>query len=180
MNSFKTGRWILIIPALLIAMFAMINGSTSAYAAASPQTDTNHCSSLGTLVDSISIVRGGTTLGYLNIYYNSSNGYNCAKTVANDTTLKKSMGVGIVACKETHESDICTPVGDSKPYVDTDDGNYYEYAGPVGVSAKGHCIYARGNIYGYSVHTPLAAIHCRYPLTKGLYAIRASLICYSS
>ena len=161
MNSFKTGRWILIIPALLIAMFATITGSTSAYAAVSPQTDTNHCSSLGTVVDSVPIRDDtGTTLGYLNVYYNSSNGYNCAKTVANDTTSKKSMGVGLVACKETHESDICTPVGDSKPYVDTDDGNYYEYAGPVGVSAKGHCIYATGHIGPYPINTSPAASHC--------------------
>ncbi len=160
MNSFKTGRWILIIPALLIAMFATISSSMSAYAAVSPQTDTNHCSSLGSLVDTRAIKNGSTTLGYLKVYYNSSNGYNCAETVANNTTSKKSMAVYIGTCQEKSESNTCTLVSTSKPYYDYDDGNYYEYAGPAGVSAKGHCIFAIGYIQNYSNSTSPAASHC--------------------
>jgi len=128
-------------------------GATPAHAASKEQT-TSHfsrtttpkCQSLGNQIDAIDINNDeGFKIGELDIYYNSSNGYNCAYTRRTADMAAKSMDmqVTISSCQETTAGGGCTATN-----TVTDDGMYSEYAGPVGVYAKGHCIAATGVIDG--------------------------------
>ena len=141
------------------------NKSIAHAATVTPNTDTSHCASLGSLIESDPLTANGTTYGYLNLYYNSANGYNCAETTSASATYGKNkfMEVTLFVCKETSPSDNCTLLSTNKPYFDSDTGNYSYYAGPVGVYGKGHCIEANAEIIwnGYSptINTG-GASHC--------------------
>ncbi|EFH87796.1 hypothetical protein [Ktedonobacter racemifer] len=154
--------------ALLLAIAVLVLPASSvgtAHAATvTPNTNTSHCSTLGTLIESDPILNGSTKIGELDIYYNSSTGWNCAKTVALGSAygVPKAMGVLIVTCANTTPSRSCNTAGQT---LDIDQGTYSYYAGPVGVYGKGHCIAAAGSIYGsvldntgYRVGT--GASHC--------------------
>jgi hypothetical protein len=141
------------------------NTSTVHAATVTPNTDTSHCASLGSLIETDKLTYNGTTYGYLNIYYNSSNGYNCAETTSASATYGKSkyMYVELDVCKETSPGNTCTVLSYNAPYTDYDGGTYSYYAGPAGVNGKGHCItpYAEidlnGQIAEYGVGK---AVHC--------------------
>jgi lipoprotein-anchoring transpeptidase ErfK/SrfK len=140
--------------ALMLATVALVSPSatrgTVHAAAQTPQATTSQCaSSLGSLIQTIDIKDGSTVLGYVNIYYNSSNGYNCMETTSASATygVSKVMDAYIVTCKETSPSTSCIDISESAPYYADDEGNYSYYAGPVGVYGAGHCIYASGYIY---------------------------------
>jgi hypothetical protein len=124
------------------------NTSTAHAAAVTPHTDTSHCASLGSLIETDKLTYNGTTYGYLNIYYNSSNGYNCAETTSASATYGKSkfMYVELDVCKETSPGNTCTFLSSNPPYTDHDGGTYSYYAGPAGVDGKGHCISSYGEI----------------------------------
>jgi hypothetical protein len=131
--------------ALLLAIAALVMSASNvdiAHAATmAPRTDTRHCASLGNLIESDPI-QWDTTVGYLKIYYNSSNGYNCAETVSNGASKPVDIGVYIYACAQTHPGGYdCTDTSHDQDY-----GKYSHYAGPVGVHAPGHCIQAIGTI----------------------------------
>ncbi|HTI15218.1 MAG TPA: hypothetical protein VL461_11730 [Dictyobacter sp.] len=151
--------------ALVLAVVALVlptaSAGTAHAAMVTPQTDTTHCASLGSLIESDKIYAGSTLLGYLNIYYNSSNGYNCAETTSASATygVSKFMFVDLFVCKQTSASSNCDLLGTSKPYDDTDSGSYAYYAGPVGVYGKGHCIGASAQIEGAAINTG-GASHC--------------------
>jgi hypothetical protein len=142
------------------------NTSIAHAAAVTPNTDTTHCASLGTLLSpTIPLTDQGVTLGYLKIYYNSSNGYNCAEAVSSSTTYGKVkyMLVGLNVCTETSPANTCNIISYNPPYYDVDDGNFSYYAGPAGVYGAGHCItaYAEINWNGYSsLYSPGTAVHC--------------------
>jgi hypothetical protein len=155
--------------AAFLAITALVgpasNTGTAHAASAIPQTDTSHCSSLGTLIETDKLTANSTTYGYLNIYYNSANGYNCAETTSASATYGKNkiMAVELDVCKQTSSSDTCTTISYSKPYEDTDTGYYSYYAGPVGVNGKGHCIHAAAEINwnGYAAtYNTGGASHC--------------------
>ena len=149
------------------ALAAPATGKSAAHAAAvTPNTDTSHCASLGThLSPTITLTADGITLGYINVYYNSANGYNCAETTSSSTTygLNKDMEVSLTVCTQTSPGNTCTSISDNKPYNDYDGGNYSYYAGPVGVYGKGHCIsiYGQINWNGHDYYyEPDTAVHC--------------------
>jgi hypothetical protein len=136
--------------AVLLAISALVlptAGVSTAHAAA--MTETSQCtSSLGSLIESDPIKSGSTTLGYLNVYYNSANGYNCAETTSASATygVSKFTSVWIYTCTQTSPGSTCTARSEYAPYMAVDQGNYSYYAGPVGVNGSGHCIYAWGEI----------------------------------
>lgn len=124
--------------------------STAHAAALAPATVTSQCtSSLGTLIETDPIKAGSTTLGALNVYYNSANGYNCAETTSATATygVSKYMQAALITCTQTSTSSTCTPRSENDgPYYASDEGSYSYYAGPVGVNGSGHCIMAFGEI----------------------------------
>jgi hypothetical protein len=153
----------LIAALLAFTMLAIPTTNTSVAHAATvtPNTDTTHCASLGTLLSpTIPLTADGITLGYINIYYNSSNGYNCAETVSSSTTYgqRKAMYIELHVCQETSPGNNCNFISD-----DYDSGSYSYYAGPAGGYGKGHCISIDGSIYWnghFASYGPMTAIHC--------------------
>jgi hypothetical protein len=153
MYHLKTGlkqyRWRLIPQLFLAAIVAVVlaAGSAQTSQAASlatpPHETSSHCQSVGALVESKLIKDGSQTIGEMDIYYNSSTGYNCAYVQglgqARGSSTVKS--VTIFSCKETTPGDTCNHTSKME-----DTGDYLYYAGPVGVSAKGHCIAVIGMI----------------------------------
>jgi hypothetical protein len=143
------------------------NTSVAHAATVTPNTDTTHCASLGTNIETEALTTpNGFTLGYLKIYYNSANGYNCAETVSSSATYgkQKYMYVQLMVCKETSPSNTCTPISYNPPYNDYDMASYYYYAGPVGVYGAGHCINpaAQIDMDGQPVvnYSTSHAVHC--------------------
>ncbi|GHA62868.1 hypothetical protein GCM10010330_14280 [Streptomyces tendae] len=93
----------------------------------------------------------GSTWGTVHLYYNASNGQNCAVTV-------KSAYVGTPSLTAIYLN--VTGGGDS----DSDSGNYSSYAGPASISAAGRCISINGVVWN-PAHTQLAqqvavGVHC--------------------
>lgn len=137
--NFTFRRRLLILPALLFMLFTMSFGAGNAKAATtSPQTNTTHCQSLGSLIESDPILFGTTKIGELDVYYNSSTGYNCAYLWHSGPSwgVSKYTDVEIVTCQQTSPSAQCSPVLSD----DADGGNYAYDAGPAGVYGRGHCI----------------------------------------
>ncbi|GAA3664065.1 spore-associated protein A [Nonomuraea antimicrobica] len=71
------------------------------------------------------------SVGALEVYYNSSNGKNCAITRAS----RPSSGYKQAAISV-----------ENQPWADYDEGNFKYYAGPVYVDARGKCIDVQGYI----------------------------------
>jgi len=87
------------------------------------------------------------------VYYNSSSGKNCAKTISSSRTIgkKKPMAVGLYKCKTSIPNRRCVVIADAEdrpsPPADLPRyGSYEEYAGPVRVLARDRCIAAIGSI----------------------------------
>lgn len=130
-------RWLafLLIPAVILIAFFSANHFTTQAHAASP------CS--GSLISTKGITSNGTAIGELDVYYDSSTGKNCAITQAGGPSwgIKKEMTVSLAICHKTGPSWNCDPG------VNVDPGNYYYYAGPVSLGARGQCIMAEGGIF---------------------------------
>jgi hypothetical protein len=144
----KLWKWYLVLPVLVVAVIAMTfvvrDDQSSKAASRQGPTTTKQCSSLGTLIESEPIMKGNTKLGELDIYYNKSIGYNCAVTISSTATWgkKKPMHANIERCGQTKP----TNAGCEQKQEVYDTGDYKYQAGPVGVSAKGHCIASLGDI----------------------------------
>ncbi len=84
----------------------------------------------------------GTVIGELAIYYNASNGNNCARFNHRGPAYgaTRLTAVTIRSCTQTAPSSTCTSRGQTK--VDKDE--YAYYAGPVAVESRGHCINVQG------------------------------------
>ncbi|EFH87502.1 conserved hypothetical protein [Ktedonobacter racemifer DSM 44963] len=94
--------------ALLLALAVFLlpaSGAGTAYASGGGALigPNPHCATLGSLIETEPIKSGTTTLAYLKIYYNSSNGYNCAETIATGSTYgtSKYMYAEILSCSNT-------------------------------------------------------------------------------
>ncbi|WP_406321601.1 hypothetical protein [Streptomyces sp. NBC_01637] len=79
----------------------------------------------------------GTVYGYVHLYYDSSTGKNCAVNVATSAGgygVYKPMTIILWECAASDTN--C-----NNPYEeDYDQGSYSQYAGPVSVTAPGHCV----------------------------------------
>ena len=152
-HLFSRFKLVLLAPALLLTLSAMGFIAPQAHAAsvghlsktqvAAPLTNTANCSSLGSLIEYDPIYANGTQIGELQVYYNSSTGYNCAYLHTGGPAYGQAqyIDVWIGTCKET-AGDQCTSIQHDE------DGsyNYRYYAGPVGVYGSGHCIAAVGRL----------------------------------
>ncbi|MFJ7276817.1 hypothetical protein [Kitasatospora sp. NPDC098663] len=72
----------------------------------------------------------GVVVGFIDIYYNSGNGYNCAIARGNDATVTGQNRIAVFIRRS----------GDGSWVRDGVDQNYTRYAGPVYAYAKGACI----------------------------------------
>ncbi len=140
-----TSRLVGRMAALLLVGTSVVAGSVVGTVASAVVTATpaEAATCGGNLIRHLPINNGaGTTLAWLDIYYNPSNGRNCAMTRHSDATWGKSRVtyVAIHRCQQT-EPGGCTVVAS-----DFDKDSYAYYAGPVSVWAGSHCIYARGYI----------------------------------
>ncbi|MBP2702626.1 hypothetical protein JOL79_02275 [Microbispora sp. RL4-1S] len=93
----------------------------------------------------------GDLRAYLDVYYDSSTGNNCAVTVAtgpNSYGILKGMYVVLVKCSQTTPSKTsCTNIGSKRdPATAGTYGRYYYYAGPVTVYSPNNCIFAEGAV----------------------------------
>ncbi|MGR6970812.1 hypothetical protein ACU639_14630 [Streptomyces cynarae] len=97
----------------------------------------NYCGSAYSYVRSWAITDGWSpwpTVGYIDVYYNSSNGYNCVITRANDSEVSGANHI-VAGIRKS---------GTSTWNLDGTNSNYTSYAGPVYAYAPGSCI----DIYG--------------------------------
>lgn len=85
-----------------------------------------------------------TVIGYLDVYYNSSNGYNCARTVHAGPAegVRRNTAVVLYRCIQVNPGNGCT-----LDHSVNDTGNYAYYAGPVSLWAGTHCISVYGDIF---------------------------------
>ncbi|MGW4808253.1 hypothetical protein [Kitasatospora sp. NPDC004272] len=115
----------------------------------------------GNEIDTYSVTYGSTMYGAVHLYYDSSTGKNCAVTVATSAGgygVAKYMSVMLARCTQTSPSSTCS-LDDVKVDADT----YKYYAGPVSLSAAGHCISVRGRVT-YNGHeaagSTYGGVHC--------------------
>lgn len=97
----------------------------------------NYCGSSYGFLKSWAIKDGwypNPTVGYIDVYYNSSNGNNCVITRANDGEVGGANHI-IAGLRKS---------GSSTWKLDGNNSNYTSYAGPLYVYAAGSCI----DIYG--------------------------------
>ena len=102
-------------------------------------------------------------IGEVDLYYNSSTGYNCAwtRTTGDAYGHAQHITIGIDACSPSNrQGDQCT----GSTAHDDDFGNYQYYAGPAAVKAPGVCIFLIGfidwNGQPYAATTNGIAVHC--------------------
>ena len=155
-------RTALLTVAAVLAAFMPLLGRTPSTAQAAG------CS--GTLIEHRAIRgdRTGNLFGYLDVYYDSSTGRNCARAVSSSRTwgVRKPMFVGLYKCSQTNPG-RCSVVARAEDRSGQRYGSYQYYAGPVSLHAKGHCIAARGDIIFKGEHgdglTPNypGGSHCR-------------------
>lgn len=162
--NFKQRRWLLVIPILLAMIAAASFFVVNQHSTRAASTADRLCSqNTGGLIerDYITASDGTTKIGEMDVFYNSSNGYNCAYVYAlgHAIGVAKQMGVQLIACQETSRGDTCT-----ETQKDTDLGTYRYYAGVVGVYGRGHCIRADGGIVWqgqpFYAHSSPIASHC--------------------
>ncbi|MEU7898566.1 hypothetical protein AB0B45_37605 [Nonomuraea sp. NPDC049152] len=117
---------------LLAGSAVMLTGSPAMAA-------TGQCS--GNRIEHLAVkTQSGTVKGYLNLYYDSRTGYNCARldSAGKYWGVSKTMAVTLHSCKnKTSDYFACKPIK-----VVQDEGRYAKYAGPVKLYGKGHCIAA--------------------------------------
>jgi hypothetical protein len=150
--------------AVMAATTALV-GAGVLLAGSAPAQAASVCS--GTEVDHASMIdiRGtGAVGGTLYLYYNSSNGTNCAYAT-NATGVRHSMIVWVSRCAAGTGQQWynCTDSDALIQGKDYDAGNYISYAGPANTlgSAAGVCVEAYGEIdYGNVIATADLGGHC--------------------
>lgn len=128
------------VPLVVLAMLSMI----SVFAAA-PASAAVSCS--GTISYDQAINRGGSAIGELTIYYNTSNGGTnsaCFYHRGASNGVAAPTYVRAFRCtQQSGEGQPCTIAASSSP----DSGNYKQYAGPRGVTGTAnYCVAAEGYI----------------------------------
>ncbi|RGC66792.1 hypothetical protein C5N14_22255 [Micromonospora sp. MW-13] len=114
---------------------------------------TNYCGSSYGFLKSWPISWRGQSGGYIDVYYNSSNGYNCVIARTNDSVISSAWDIVVAARKSggTWQTD-----GD-KPGQ-----NFTKYAGPLYVYAPNSCIDISGSFdtSGGGGATGYDRVHC--------------------
>lgn len=132
-------------------------GAVSVVAPSAAQAAEYGCA--GNLVDTYAVKSGNTTLSTIRLYYNPSNGRNCAVNLkaARYQNTRSEIDISIYT-QDFREDD------NNKPGInnDFDTGNYFEYAGPASVIGRGKCIsmHARTKAGGMSTSRTVSAVHC--------------------
>ncbi|MFJ7910674.1 hypothetical protein [Kitasatospora sp. NPDC096204] len=125
--------------AAVLAATVLAGGFVGLSAGAAHATDrVNKCGSAYAFKKSWNITDDhmGKVVGFIDIYYNSGNGYNCAITRGNDATVTGQHKIGV----EIRRSGDANWIGDGPGH------NYTQYAGPVYAYAKGACIDFGGEV----------------------------------
>jgi hypothetical protein len=103
----------------------------------------------GVRIEHIPMKSGSTTLAFLDIFFDSSTGNNCAMTVAAGSVSGHASAIDVLLVRCTETSPSLTCHFDGSPQVDpnpSDPGPFHFFAGPVSVHAPGHCIFAQGHL----------------------------------
>lgn len=97
----------------------------------------------GRRIEHIPVKSGSRTLGFLDIFFDSVTGNNCAMTVATGNVSGHAtfINVCLFRCKQTSPGPTCT-----FDAVQCDSGAFHFFAGPVSVHAPRRCISAFGDI----------------------------------
>lgn len=123
-----------------LARFAVVASIAAGCVSIAPAAHAGGYGCSGSQIDSYTVkTSGGTQYGTIFLYYDSSTGKNCAasvRTSAGGYGTSAWMNVNLYKCAETTPGNGCTTTS----VQDHDAGNYAYYAGPVEVSAAGHCI----------------------------------------
>lgn len=97
----------------------------------------------GVRIEHIPMKSGSTTYAFLDVYFDSSTGNNCARTVSAGPAAGNAsfIDVCLIRCTQTSPGPTCTV--DAKQ---CDGGDFHSFAGPVFVHAPGTCISAFGDL----------------------------------
>lgn len=97
----------------------------------------------GTRIEHIPTPSSASPDAFLDVFFDSSTGNNCAMMVAAGSASGHAsfIDVCLIRCKETSPGPTCTPDAEQ-----CDSGAFHFFAGPVFVHAPGHCIQAFGDI----------------------------------
>src|SRR5690349_22235797 len=96
MRSTLRTRTVAVLGAVTLATSGLV-GLSAGPAGASPRV--NHCGSAYGFLKSWPIPWRGQTGGFIDVYYNSSNGYNCVISRANDSVLSSVYDLVVAARK---------------------------------------------------------------------------------
>jgi hypothetical protein len=153
----------------IVATMAAVAGiSAVAAPAASASGGYGSCGSGYHLIDTypLRLFEGANTGGAkILLYYNSSNGYNCAITQTTGASFGRShQDIGVELASSQNEGYW---LSDNKYHQD-DIGSYRYYAGPVFVYGRGRCIDVRGWLWYYTPYGTLVSgysggaypVHC--------------------
>lgn len=128
------------------AALAVAGLSVAAPGASATQTSS---SCVGTLVQDTPLIgdQSGKTLGYVELYWDSATGQNCAITESSSYTWGKPkyMGVWLTRCTTDNPNVECANESTNTP-SNYNDGTFSYYAGPVSVPGAGYCVTFMGEI----------------------------------
>jgi hypothetical protein len=147
---------------IVVLLGALIQATGPAAAATGP------CA--GSRIAHIGAYESGTILSWLNIYWDSSTGKNCARddkdSAASTYGYPGLADVWLARCSQSTQGNTCTVVAQ----VEDSQWTYKYYAGPVYMPAAGHCIDSFTITQGvvqrpvdgdlYQVQTSPNASHC--------------------
>jgi hypothetical protein len=143
-------------------------GAEPGKAAEDPMAEAEHTADVAALSSSCPGVRiehlpmtsGSTTYAFLDVYFDSSTGNNCAKTVSAGPAAGNASFIEVCLdrCTQTSPGSTCTA-----DVEQCDRGAFHSFAGPVSVHAPGHCITAFGDLTFNNVFVSgelVGATHC--------------------
>lgn len=138
-------------PLVLIAGLGLVAGGSIAAAPAAQATQTS-TSCIGTLVSSEPFYYVSNQIfAWQNVYWDASTGENCAILQSGnmDWGVAKPMSIAVYTCATDtgprfKGDDVCAQLAGTK--VETDEGNYSYFAGPVSASGAGHCVEVEASV----------------------------------
>ncbi len=97
----------------------------------------------GTRIEHIATPSSSAPEAFLDIFFDSSTGDNCAMMVGAGSAAghASSIEVCLIRCKETSPGPTCTVDAEQ-----CDSGAFHSFAGPVSIHAPGKCISAFGDL----------------------------------